>query len=95
MDNFCSWCGTKIFENDRACPACGAPVSKQNRQDYPTRYRGEIVEDYDKYVLEPLGQFIHDVENSEPSEYFKKKKKFSLDTIMSDIENTIWKRWTK
>lgn len=23
---FCSWCGTKIFESDRCCPACGGEV---------------------------------------------------------------------
>lgn len=24
--NLCKYCGTKIFEQDRKCPSCGAPL---------------------------------------------------------------------
>lgn len=42
MEKYCSYCNSKIFDDDRTCPQCGAPtknhLSKESKANYKTYY---------------------------------------------------------
>lgn len=37
MEKYCSYCDCKIFDDDRTCPQCGAPIKKCNRKESKTK----------------------------------------------------------
>jgi DNA-directed RNA polymerase subunit RPC12/RpoP len=43
MEKYCSYCSSKIFDKDRTCPQCGAPVKNTNKKT-------QLEESYDDYL---------------------------------------------
>ena len=53
MDRYCSYCGSRVFEADRNCPQCGAPISSSIKIEQQFEER-VMYESFDSYAKEKI-----------------------------------------